>query len=219
MRNVLPVALALLVGCAGIQIKLPPPPSKPGPVEPEKPEFLDPTVSFAEATVTEIGFVSATIDFAFDVENPNPVTVPLAGLAYAFQVDGNEILKGDEAKTLSLEPEQSTRVSIPVELKFIELGSTLIKLFRDKETLAYQLALTTTVTGPSGPQTADATGTGVLALPRLPKVSGADAKLGAMDLFGVGLAFELQVENPNPFPITLGEMTYGNLGSARTPVP
>ncbi|MEL6547378.1 MAG: LEA type 2 family protein, partial [Myxococcota bacterium] len=98
---------------------------------------------------------------------------------------------------------------LPVTLNFIELGSTLIEIFRERETLNYSMNVTTTVTSPSGPQTAQASGEGLLALPRLPKVAGGDAQVSGLDLFGAALTFELTVENPNPFPIRLGEMAYG----------
>ncbi len=80
-------------------------------------EFI-PTVKFNRLELTDISFEDLSIDFVFDVHNPNPVDIPLERFAYGLDLDSVEILTGDNPEGLELRQEATSAMVLPVTLNF-----------------------------------------------------------------------------------------------------
>ncbi len=89
-------------------------------------EFL-PTVKFNRLDLTDLSFEELSVDFVFDVDNPNPVDIPLERFDYALDLADIEILSGDSPTGLELRSEATSEMALPVSLNFegiYELATT-----------------------------------------------------------------------------------------------
>ena len=80
-------------------------------------EFI-PTVKFNRLELTDISFEDLSVDFVFDVHNPNPVDIPLERFSYGLDLDSVEILSGDNPEGLELRQEATSAMVLPVTLNF-----------------------------------------------------------------------------------------------------
>lgn len=87
-------------------------------------EFI-PTVKFKELSLNTIDFDAIDVDFVFDVDNPNPVGVPLERFAYALAFEGIEILSGDDPNGLELVADGTSQLALPVTLDFEGIYETV----------------------------------------------------------------------------------------------
>lgn len=77
-----------------------------------------PTVKFNRLALTDISFEDLSVDFVFDVHNPNPVDLPLERFDYALDLADIEILWGDSPNGIELRSEASSEMVLPVSLSF-----------------------------------------------------------------------------------------------------
>lgn len=101
------LALALLVGCTG-----------------DLSAFM-PTVKFQRLDVNDIDFEAIDVDFVFDVQNPNPVGVPVDRFAYALALGGVELVSGDAPEGLDIAADGSSEVALPLNLVFESVWDTV----------------------------------------------------------------------------------------------
>ncbi|MFN7142281.1 MAG: LEA type 2 family protein [Myxococcota bacterium] len=92
--------LALLLGCGG-----------------DFSTYL-PTVKFQRLDLVALDFERIDVDFVFDVENPNPVEIPLSRFDYSLGFEGIEIISGDDPNGLALVAEGTSELALPVGLEF-----------------------------------------------------------------------------------------------------
>lgn len=92
--------LALLLGCGG-----------------DLAPYL-PTVKFQRLDLVALDFERIDVDFVFDVENPNPIEIPLSRFDYALGFEGIEIISGNDPDGLALTAEGSSELALPVGLEF-----------------------------------------------------------------------------------------------------
>ena len=116
LRASLAAALALLValgagsmGCTAVARRV----------------LAEPTVRLESATVTGVSREAADLDLEFRVANPNRVSLPLGAIDYRVSVDGRPLLHGSRRDRVELAGRAETAVSLPVTLRFRDLGSIL----------------------------------------------------------------------------------------------
>jgi len=110
-RLLVPLALA---GCASLASHL----------------LEKPTIRFEAATLTGATREAAEITLDFQVTNPNRVSLPLGAIDYRLSVDGRPLLAGTKRERVDLAGHAETAVSLPVTLRFRDLGSVLGDLLR-----------------------------------------------------------------------------------------
>lgn len=96
--------LALLLGCSGGDFSA----------------FV-PTVKFQRLDLTSIDFETINVDFVFDVENPNPIDIPLSSFSYALGFEGIEVLSGDDPDGLRLGSEGTSELALPIAIDFANI--------------------------------------------------------------------------------------------------
>lgn len=77
-----------------------------------------PTVTFNRLALTDLSFEDLSVDFVFDVQNPNPVDLPLERFDYALDLADIEILWGDSPNGIELRGEDTSEMVLPVSLSF-----------------------------------------------------------------------------------------------------
>lgn len=86
-------------------------------------EELDPylpSVRFDELRVNEIDFEKADVDFAFVIDNPNPVEIDLASFSYALSLQEIQLLEGDDNDGTTLEAVGESELALPVLLDWTD---------------------------------------------------------------------------------------------------
>lgn len=86
-----------------------------------------PTVTFNRLDLTALSFEELSVDFVFDVDNPNPVEIPLERFDYALDLADIEILSGNSPDGIHLREEATSEMVLPVSLSFegiYELATT-----------------------------------------------------------------------------------------------
>lgn len=78
-----------------------------------------PKVNFQRLELRSIDFERIDVDFVFDVDNPNPIGVPLKRFDYALAFEGIEVLSGNDPDGLQLVADGSSELALPVSIDFV----------------------------------------------------------------------------------------------------
>ncbi len=84
-------------------------------------EDIRPTLSFDSMELTHLDFDRADVDFNLRVDNPNPVGLNLTSFGWSLLLEGEPFLDGVNDQGLSLEPQGSSIVTLPVSIGFVEV--------------------------------------------------------------------------------------------------
>jgi hypothetical protein len=68
-----------------------------------------------------VSWEAVEADLVLDIENPNPVGLSLERWAWDLDVDGRDLLAGEDADGMELEPRGRSELAIPVRLAFADL--------------------------------------------------------------------------------------------------
>ncbi len=168
----------------------------------------DPAVSIAGVNITRLSAEGLTLQFALDVENPNPVPLDLAGFDYALMLDGKQLLAGEKRDRIKIKARGDSRVSVPVSLKFADL-SRLLSGGMKKESLNYELKTAALVDLPViGVKKFPASRKGSFPVPKVPDVSLTGIDVKNLSLSGAKVVIGATVDNPNPFGVDISQLVY-----------
>ena len=167
-----------------------------------------PGIEVAKMRITGLSLQKIDLAFDVDIENPNPVSVHLAGLDYDFKLNNTSFLKGNQSKEVRIESNGKSRVEIPLSLTFSDLYQTYQTL-KNQDSTAYTLNCGLSVQLPLlGTTRIPVQKTGHLPLIKIPKISIHALKLKKLSLSGADLALELKMDNPNAFKLLLSRLNY-----------
>jgi LEA14-like dessication related protein len=77
-----------------------------------------PTVKFNRLDLKDIDFEQIGVDFVFDVDNPDPVGIPLDRFAYSLGFEGVDFLDGEDPDGLTLAADGTSEMALPLTLNF-----------------------------------------------------------------------------------------------------
>ncbi len=83
--------------------------------------FATPTVELKELKVRSIGFSGGTVDVIVNVNNSNDYRLDATHLTYNLYVDTNKVFFGEIKRTVTLEANKKTEVTIPVQFSIQDL--------------------------------------------------------------------------------------------------
>ena len=167
-----------------------------------------PSVAVANARIAGLSF--ETIDLAVDlkVSNPNPFSIPLAGLDYEVSLAGHSVFTGDRPQSVSVPGQGERIVSLPISLRFEELYAAVAALGgRDEAPYGVACGLTFNV-HVLGPTRVPVNHTGTLPLVRLPKVALRGLRVKSLSVTGAAMDIVLGVDNPNAFDLSMQRIDY-----------
>ena len=98
-----------------------------------------PKVTFKTAELREVTLQGVSLDFLFEVQNPNAVGAEISSLAYDLRLNGSRFAKGTTKEALRVEPHGTSDVRFPFEINFQELGRTMSSLLGGQSTVKYEL--------------------------------------------------------------------------------
>src|SRR5688572_9915221 len=97
-----------------------------------------PKLSFKRLALKSLDFQSISVDFLFDLHNPNPLSVKLARFGYHLGLEGTEVVRGTNESGVKLESRGDTELAIPLSMTFAELFK-LVGAVKGKDELGFAL--------------------------------------------------------------------------------
>jgi LEA14-like dessication related protein len=171
-------------------------------------QIQKPVLNVAGVRITKLTLDNIDLAFDVDIQNPNPVSVNLAGLDYDFQLNNASFIRGNQNKGLSVQSNAKSRIEIPVSLGFQELYKTYQAL-KNNDSTNYTLAGGMTFDLPVLGQTRiPIQKSGHLPLVKIPSISVRSLKMNRMNISGADLTLELKMDNPNAFALLLKNLNY-----------
>jgi LEA14-like dessication related protein len=169
--------------------------------------LVPPTLSFRSATPVGFDFEAATFLVAFDVTNPNPVTLPLARLSLVMEVEGAAPFAIEARPNVAVAASSSTPVAVPLRVRYADIPNVVAMLGLHDHLRAHASGSASVQTGAGllpMPVAFDAE----LPLPRPPLFAFEGVSIDGMSALGMSFDVKLRVTNPNPFPIPAGRLGY-----------
>ena len=171
----------------------------------------EPSVSLNSVDIAGISFSGVDLVVNVDVENPNRFSIPMPNIDWELSINESSFLQGTLSNDQSIERQQTVTVALPVSFTFEGLFGSFASLIALREA-AYDIALAISFPQSRIPIIAervfDLNFSGVLPLPQLPAISLGQARVSNINFSGVELAWDINVENPNRFPIPFPSLNW-----------
>lgn len=194
-HGALALALIGLLGCSSIQ-------------ELVDSQLARPSASVQSVRLSELNSEGLEIDFLVAIDNPNALSVELAGLDYDLKLEGLTLVQGNRQEQLTIASRGISQLSVPVAFQFSDLRRLFGEL-SNKTQAVYDLDLGLSIDLPLlGQQRIPVRSSGNLPIPRAPKISIADVRIDRLELSGADLLLQLEIENPNPFDFALNQLQF-----------
>ena len=168
-----------------------------------KPLLKSPTVHFQGMDVKDPSLFEGTILFHFEIDNPNPIGLPIDAVAYDLKLNGKDFFAGKTNKSISVPSKGSTTIDLPFKVKYLNLVESALE-FAKKDDIAYKLNGHITV----GPFQIPYAKEGTFSIPHLPKVSLGKAHVEKISILGASMMLSIELENDNPFAIRVAGIEY-----------
>ena len=94
-----------------------------------------PDVSVASVAIAGFDTEHADLLFTLDVDNGNPIAVPLSALAYDLRVAGQSLVSGNSSERIELAAGKVTQVPLTVSVAFADLRPETIHIARNSGTV------------------------------------------------------------------------------------
>lgn len=183
------LVLALLVGCTG-----------------DLSAFM-PTVKFQRLDVKDLDFEAIDVDFVFDVQNPNPVGVPVDRFAYSLALGGVELLAGDAADGLEVRADGSSEIALPVGLVFENVWDT-VEAVRGEDFVDFRLAGNFGFDTSIGPVDVAYDEAGSFPALRIPRIDLANMRVLDVGAEAVDFGIDMQVDNDHGSTLDFSNLAF-----------
>jgi LEA14-like dessication related protein len=183
--------LALLLGCTS------------GDLSPYLPK-----VKFQRLDLRGLDFERIDVDFVFDVENPNPVEIPLARFNYALGFEGIDILTGDDPNGLQLRAEGTSELALPVGLEFANLFE-LVEATRGQDYIGFGLRGGFGFDTDLGPVDIEYDEAGSFPALRTPKFDLGQLQIESADASQVRFGLNVDIDNDHGSALDFANLDFG----------
>jgi LEA14-like dessication related protein len=190
MKKLIFVLVALFLGCASLSQLI-----------------QKPTVRLDKMNLKNFSFQDVTLDFDFAVTNPNPFGVSVAGFDYNFAIQEQNFLTSEQAQQVQILANQTSKVTIPITVKFKELYQ-MFQTMQDQDEVNYGLNGHVHVKGPWDVIKIPFSTKGKIPAVKLPKISLEGVKINSLSFSGVKMNLKIGVDNPNIFGFSLNNFDY-----------
>jgi LEA14-like dessication related protein len=187
--------------------------------------FQKPTVRFKNATLQNASLSDATMNLVWELENPNPIGLTLAGLDYKFSVEGKQVVAGTPPTGMNIAASGSSDLTFPANIKFADIVP-VIQTFLTKDHAAYRAEGMLGFKTPIGNIRLPLSYDGQFEVPKIPKIEMAPPRITNLGLTSATVEFPLSVTNQNTYALPIkalagsiqiaganvGQISTGNLG-------
>ncbi len=187
------LAIILIAGCASVQNLM---------------NINKPDVTVQNVRITGLTFNTIDLSFILAIDNPNAISISLAGFDYNLILNENSFLKGQQEKAISIESRSISQVDIPLQLSFKDIYNTFNTL-SNKDSSDYEAKFGLNFNLPIlGNTRIPISKKGKIPLLRLPSVKVSSLKLNKIGFTSASLNLALQVSNSNPLQFLLNQFQY-----------
>jgi len=165
--------------------------------------FQKPSLSFKDASLSDVTLGGATVNLTFTVQNPNSQGISLAETDYKLFLEGKQVVAGKPPAGLHIAGGGSSDVTLPAQVRFADLAESVADLLK-KDEARYRAEGHIGVDTPLGIVPLPFTAEGTLPLPKLPSVSLESPRIASLSLTQATLEVPLTLANPNVFPLPVG---------------
>lgn len=173
----------------------------------EELEPYEPKVTFDSLNVHEVDWEQVQVDFVFEVENPNPISVSLASFDYALEFSDVEWLTGDDPDGLTLQASDSSELALPVQFGFEELYE-MVQAVRGEDTIPFGLSGNFGFDTPIGLIELPYSEEGTFPALRTPVIQASKLRVSSLSWTGAELELDLSVDNDHESNLTFLEFDY-----------
>ena len=177
-------------------------------------ELLDgalqrPKIKILNMKILDTSLEKVKTQFNAQITNPNPFGLSLAGLKYAIDVDGREMVEGNAQYKIQLKAIGSSKTLFPVNFAFANTAKTLLSLLQ-KNTVDYKLNSSFSFQIPQLNRTVAVPVSfgGNLPVPSLPKISVSSFDFTKVSARGIGVKILTRVTNNNAFSIPVDNLSF-----------
>jgi LEA14-like dessication related protein len=195
MRRALPFLLVLAAGCAGLQ-------------DLARSAVKEPKVTFRSASVAAFDLEGVTLDFVWDVQNPNGFGLDLASIGWKIEAEGTRVAAGDAPGGVRILANGTSPVTFPARLRFADVPGIASLLGSGKDRIHYKLSATLGLRTPAGVLDVPLSREDQVRLPGMPHFTVDGIALRAVSFENVTFEVRLRVKNPNAFPLPAGALDY-----------
>ena len=171
-------------------------------------ELERPTLTYEGWSASDLDLEGVTITLRYRLENRSDVGLDLRSLSYKLEIEGGPVAQGDLPSGLQIPPRAATPVAFPVRLRWRAVPG-FAELLLTRAELAYRISGRAGVGSPLGTVEIPFEHADRVPLPRPPALRLLGVRLRALSPSHLGLELRLGVDNPNPFPLPVGVLTYG----------
>jgi LEA14-like dessication related protein len=158
--------------------------------------------------VTGLTFDDISLKFDIAIDNPNQLSVNLAGFDYDFLLNDKTFIKGEQPDELTIQAQSRSIVELPLNLVFRDLYQSYQNL-KNLDSTDYQLKVGLRFDLPVLGQTKiPISMKGKFPLLKIPSISIASLKLIKLNLFSANLLLNIQLDNPNSLSLLLNRINY-----------
>ncbi|MFQ5651950.1 MAG: LEA type 2 family protein [bacterium] len=170
--------------------------------------FEKPKISFVAVKIESLSFEAIGLAFDLKIENPNPVSVSLAGYDYNLLLNDHSFVSGSQNEHLTIKADDESIVRVPVTLKYKDIYETLTDLAGADEA-DYQFSLGLSFELPVlGKQRLPVSKTGTFPLLKVPTLNMQSMRLSRLSVTSADLILTVEFGNPNLSAFVLKNIDY-----------
>lgn len=167
-----------------------------------------PEVDLASTRVASLSLADVDLVLGFEVDNPNSFGVRLDRLDYQLDVGGERLASGDQRRGVEVGARGRTVAEIPISVAWDDLARVYRSL-RGSGSPSYRIDAGFWFEVPIlGAVRVPVTSDGAFPRLSMPRLSVADLDVARLDASGARLDLTLELDNPNDFPLSVGELDY-----------
>lgn len=178
----------------------------------QAPVYISPEISSTTPTVDLLSFEEVHFTQEFVTKNTHSVPAKIESFSYRVLVRDTEIARGSKTPQMELQKDAEDRFSIPFQINFTELEST-IGVFPERETLPYEMrafvvSYPLSDVSDEGSVTDTLTFNGEFPLLQSPRIVLDTLMLHSFNLAIAELELRVRVVNPNSVPVTMNRADF-----------
>ncbi|MCK4894897.1 MAG: LEA type 2 family protein, partial [Calditrichia bacterium] len=167
-----------------------------------------PTVTLDHVQVTGLTFDDISLKFDIAIDNPNQLSVNLAGFDYDFLLNDQSFIQGQQSDELSIQAQSRSIVELPVDLVFKDIYKSYQNL-KNLDSTDYQLKVGLLFDLPVLGQTKiPVSMKGRFPLIKIPTLAIESLHLTNLNLFSANLQLNIRLDNPNSISLLLNKINY-----------
>jgi LEA14-like dessication related protein len=175
----------------------------------KKGSIENPDVRISKTKLTGLSFDQADLVFDIEINNPNPISISLAGFDYDLLLNNNSFLKGDQNRQMEIKANDITTIQLPLTLLYDNIFKTYQSL-KNEDKITYSLKTGLSFNLPVlGVVRIPVSTSGDIPSIKIPAVSLNSIKLKRLTLTGAEIDLAIGINNPNSFGFIINILQYG----------